>query len=253
MDERNTVGALARRLGISVRTLHHYDAIGLVVPSGRTDAGYRVYAPADVQRLANVLAYRACGLSLADIARLLDDDIDRAAHLRHQLDLLDERLTTLAAQREVLHRAWEAQQMGINLDPEQIVEIFGDDDPTQYADEARDRWGDTDAYRQSHARTSAYGPEEWRAAREEWEQVTAEFASCLASGEPATGERAAAAAESHRAQISRWYYDCSYDMQVGLAEMYVADPRFTATYDDRAPGLAQFVHDAIVANAINRA
>ena len=143
--------------------------------------------------------------------------------------------------------------MGIDLDPEQIIEIFGDDDPTQYADEARDRWGDTDAYRQSHARTSAYGPEEWRAAREEWEQVTAEFASCLASGEPATGERAAAAAESHRAQISRWYYDCSYDMQVGLAEMYVADPRFTATYDDRAPGLAQFVHDAIVANAINRA
>ena len=75
MDERNTVGALARRLGLSVRTLHHYDAIGLVVPSGRTDAGYRVYAPADVQRLANVLAYRACGLSLADIARLLDDEI----------------------------------------------------------------------------------------------------------------------------------------------------------------------------------
>lgn len=251
MDEGYPVGELARRLGVSVRTLHHYDAIGLVVPSHRTDAGYRAYSAADVERLSHVVAYRACGLSLGDIATLLDGDIaDRAEHLRHQLDLLDERLGALGEQREVLRRAWEAQQMGIDLDPSEIVEVFGSEDPTQYAEEVRDRWGDTDAYRQSRERTSRYRAEDWAAAQAEGEEVLAEFVACLVAGEPADGPRADAAARAHREQINRWYYACDVEMQVGLAEMYLADPRFTAYYDDRMPGLAQYVHDAIVASAL---
>lgn len=250
MDESYTVGELARRVGVSVRTLHHYDAIGLLTPSHRTSGGYREYATGDIERLSHILAYRACGLSLPDIAALLDArGTDRAEHLRRQLDLLDERMTALAEQREVLRRAWEAHEMGIELDPQEIIEVFGDDDPRQYAEEARERWGDTDAYRESQKRTSRYTKKDWLAAQADAQRVLDEFVACHATGEPADGERARAAAEEHRAQISRWYYACSYDVQVGLAEMYVADPRFTAYYDDRTPGLAQYVHDAIVANA----
>ena len=253
MDESYSVGELAQEAGVSVRTLHHYDAIGLLVPSRRSDAGYREYGPDDVVRLAHIVAYRACGMALPDIGGVLDaDGADRGEHLRRQLELLDQRMTDLADKRAVLRRALEAHEMGINLDPAEILEVFGDHDPTQHAQEARERWGETEAYAESTRRAATYTKEDWLAAQDEAEAVLVELAGCLAAGEPTDGDRAAAAAEAHRAQISRWYYDCGYDMQVALAEMYLSDPRFTAYYDDRAPGLAQYVHDAIVANAVAR-
>lgn len=142
--------------------------------------------------------------------------------------------------------------MGISLDPEEMLEVFGEHDPTQYAGEVEERWGDTDAYRESHRRTSSYSKEDWQRLGAESEEIEAELAACLLAGEPSDGERATAAAERHRLHIDRWFYPCSHEMQVGLADMYVADPRFTAHYDDRAPGLAAYVRDAILANAVNR-
>ena len=250
-DPEYTVSDLARISGVTVRTLHHYDAIGLLEPSGRTQAGYRLYSSADATRLGRILVYRACGLPLADIATALDED-DPVGHLRRQLALLDARRDDLDRQRETLRRALEARIMGISLDPEEMLEVFGEHDPTQHATEAEERWGDTDAYRESHRRTSSYTKEDWQRLGAESEEIEAELAACLLDGEPSDGPRAMAAAERHRLHIDRWFYPCSYDMQVGLAEMYVADPRFTAHYDDRAPGLAAYVHDAILANAVDR-
>ena len=248
---RYTVSDLARMSGVTARTLHHYDSIGLLVPSGRTDAGYRHYSTADADRLGQILAYRACGLGLAEIASILQEDgLGRADHLRRQLELLDDRIARMDTQRATLRRAWEAQQMGINLDPEEILEVFGDTDPAQYAQEVQERWGDTEPYLESHRRTSAYGKDDWTRMRAEADAIEGELAACLASGAPSDGDRAAAAAERHRLHIDTWFYPCSHEMQVALAEMYVADPRFTAHYDDRRPGLAAYVHDAILANAL---
>lgn len=249
MEELRTVGELARLAGVSVRTLHHYDAIGLLSPSGRTAAGYRAYSRAEVERLADILGYRGCGLSLADIAAVLDDG-DRAAHLRRQRDLLDERIEMLNRQRAALERALEEDRMGSENSMAALFEVFGDDDPRQYADEAAARWGQTDAYRESERRTADYGVAEWTQAQAAGESVVAAFLGCLADGVPADSARAMHAAEEHRAQICHWYYPCSYDLHVELAQMYLADDRFTAYYDRHAPGLAQYVHDAILANAI---
>ena len=83
----------------------------------------------------------------------------------------------------------------------------------------------------------------------EADAITARLAGALAAGEPADGSEAMAAAEQHRLHLQRWFYDCSPQFHLGLAPMYVADPRFTATYENVAPGLAQYVHDAILANA----
>jgi MerR family transcriptional regulator, thiopeptide resistance regulator len=254
MDEPTTysVGDLARLSGVTVRTLHHYDQVGLLVPSARSAAGYREYSADDAGRLGQILAYRACGLELAEIAVVLAaDGIDRSEHLRRLLALLDERMAVLTEQRRVLAMTLEASEMGINLDPEDMLEVFGDHDPTKHADEARERWGDTDAYRESHRRTSSYTKGDWLRLREEGDAVETEFAACLTAGEPASGARAKAAAEAHRQHIDTWFYPCSYDMQVGLADMYVADPRFRAHYDDIADGLADYVHEAIVANALD--
>jgi DNA-binding transcriptional MerR regulator len=248
-----TVSDLARMSGVTVRALHHYDEIGLLVPSDRTAAGYRTYSRADAERLGHVLAYRACGVPLADIRALLDGDgLDRAGHLRRQLDLLQGRAADLDRQLQALRRAWEAATMGINLDPDEILEVFGEHDPTQYAAETEERWGSTDAYTESHRRTSGYTKADWLRLGAESEAIEEELAACLREGCPSDGERARAAAERHRAHIDTWFYPCSHDMQVGLADMYVADERFAAHYDAREPGLAEYVRDAIYANALRQ-
>jgi DNA-binding transcriptional MerR regulator len=245
-----TVSDLARLSGVTVRTLHHYDAIGLLAPSGRTAAGYRLYSTADAHRLGRILAYRACGLTLADVASVIDED-DPIGHLRRQLELLEARRAELDTQRETLRRALEARLMGINLDPNEMLEVFGEHDPTQYAQEAQERWGDTDAFRESHRRTSSYTKEDWQRLGAESEAIEAELADCLRAGEPSDGGRAKGAAERHRAHIDAWFYPCSHEMQARLAEMYVQDPRFRAHYDDIEAGLAEYVRDAIDANALD--
>lgn len=139
--------------------------------------------------------------------------------------------------------------MEIGLTAQELLEVFGEQDPTQYSDEAEQRWGDTDAWRQSNARTARYGKDEWRQIKAEGEAVNARLAALLAAGEPADGAEAMAAAQAHRQHIERWFYDLTPEFHVGLGEMYDADPRFTATYEDIAPGLARYLRDAIVANA----
>ncbi|MEY2634073.1 MAG: HTH-type transcriptional activator TipA [Actinomycetota bacterium] len=141
--------------------------------------------------------------------------------------------------------------MAINLSPEEITSVFGDHDPTQHQAEAAERWGSTDAYKQSEQRTSQYSKDDWQQAQKEAEAVVNQFIVAMNAGLPASSPEAKAAAEAHRLNISTWYYDCSHEMQTNLAEMYLADPRFTAYYDSRHEGLAQYVHDAIFANALD--
>jgi DNA-binding transcriptional MerR regulator len=253
MDGNRSIGDVARLSGVTVRALHYYDSIGLLAPSARSPAGYREYSEADVERLQQIVAYRACGLSLTDVADVLETTgIARAEHLSRQIAMLDDRMAELVRQRTTLATALEAQQMGITLDPQEYFEVFGRSDPSQHAEEVEQRWGDTDAHRESTRRTSAYTKDDWLAAKAEQEAVAAELAACLAAGLPADGERAMDAAEAHRQHISNWYYECTYEIHVGLADMYVGDPRFTANYDDRLPGLAAYVQAAIYANALRQ-
>ena len=242
-----TVGDVARLAGVTVRTLHHYDRIGLVSPSGRTPAGYRLYGGEDLDRLHAVLAYRELGFALDDVAALLDGGAEPLAHLRRQHGLVRSRIEQLQRLLRGLEKEMEAHMSGMRLTPEEKFEVFGDHDPDEHADEARDRWGDTDAYRQSAQRTASYSKDDWLRMKAEAESVTQRFADLHAAGAPADGPDAASAVRAHREHISRWFYDCSPEMQRGLAEMYVADDRFRRNYDDRAPGLAQYVHDAVVA------
>jgi hypothetical protein len=127
--------------------------------------------------------------------------------------------------------------------------MFKDFDPTEYEDEARQRWGHTDAYQESSRRAAAYGDAEWAEIRAEAEQQVTDFAALMTAGEPAAGEQARTVAERHRQHITRWFYPVSLQMHRNLAEMYVADPRFAASYDRVAPGLAAYVRAAILANA----
>jgi len=244
------VGDVARLSHVSVRTLHHYDAIGLLTPSARSPAGYRLYSGADLRRLQQILFYRELGFALEEIAEILADPAAGTDdHLRRQHRLLRERRARDTALLGAIEREMEARKMGMSLTPEEQFEIFGTDKLAEYAEEAEQRWGDTEAWKQSQRRTAAYTKEDWIAIKAEADASIAGFAEAIRAGEPANGTVAMDLAEAHRQHITRWFYDCGYDMHRGLAELYVSDPRYIAEYDKIEPGFSGYVHDAMLANA----
>lgn len=251
VEEHLTVGRLAELAGVTVRTLHHYDEIGLVCPSARTAAGYRAYSAADVERLRQVLLYRRLGFGLREVAELIGDpDTDAVAHLRRQRALLLEQRDHVDDMVAAIDKELEARAMGINLTPEEQLEVFGTDKAGgEWADEAEQRWGGTGPYEESRRRTATYTKGDWTRIKAETDENIAAFAALLRAGAAADGPDAMDQAERHRQHISRYFYDCGYAMHRGLAGMYLADERFTANYDSVEPGLAQYVHDAIHANA----
>jgi MerR family transcriptional regulator, thiopeptide resistance regulator len=248
------VSQVAALAGVTVRTLHHYDRIGLLVPGERTSAGYRRYTDADLERLQQIRYYRELGFALEEIAAILDEpDTDPAAHFRRQHRMLLERIKKLEEMVTAIEFAMEAQKVGIKLTPQERFEVFGDFDPDEYAEEAQERWGGTDAYAESIRRTNAYGKEDWARIKAENEDWGRRLEAVLDAGLPAESPEAMELAEEHRQSISRWFYECSYEIHTGLADMYVADERFRSFYENIRPGLAQYLHDAIHANAITRA
>jgi DNA-binding transcriptional MerR regulator len=247
------VGEVAALAGVTVRTLHHYDRIGLLSPSGRTSSGYRQYGPSDLDRLHQVLLYRELGFPLEEVATLLDDpSADPEAHLRRQHRLLRDRLERTSAMVAAVEKEMEARQMGISLTPEERFELFGGGFTEEYEAEAEQRWGETEAWAQSQRRTAAMSKEDWLRVKAEGDDVERRFAAALGSGVPADSAAVMDLAEEHRQQINRNFYDCPPEMHAGLGRMYVEDERFTAHYEQIAPGLAQYVSTAVRANAARR-
>ncbi|MGU3502685.1 MerR family transcriptional regulator [Mycobacterium sp. C31M] len=248
MDER-TVGRVAALTGLSVRTLHHYDHIGLVVPSVRTPAGYRGYTDADVERLHLVLVYRAAGLALDEIRVLLDDpEADELSRLQRQRALLLERADDLQRTIKAVEELMAAHRSGIQLTAEEQVEIFGTTAfGEEYAIEAQQRWGDTEAWRLSQQRAAQLTKQDWIDLKAEGDALLADLAAAKRAGVQAGSPEADALAARHRASIER-FYECGGEMHRGLVQMYLADARFTAYYDAVEPGLAQFVHEVVIAS-----
>jgi MerR family transcriptional regulator, thiopeptide resistance regulator len=248
-----TVGKVAALAGVTVRTLHHYDEIGLLSPSDRSSTGYRRYDDTDLERLQQIMYYRELGFSLEEIATILDDPAaDARSHLLRQHELLTERIAKLQKMVNAIEFAMEASKVGINLTPEERFEVFGDFNPDDYTEEVEQRWGGTDAYKESARRVARYTKADWQRIKEQSEDWGRRIAAVMESGAAADSPQAKELAEEHRQHISQWYYECSYEIQKGLAEMYLADERFMATYEAIKPGLTRFLHDAILANAGNR-
>lgn len=244
-----TVGQVAAVAGLTVRTLHHWERVGLLVPAGRSAAGYRVYDDDDLARLQRVLAYRELGFALDDIGALLREDADVAGELRRQADLLRDQGARLLAMAAAIDRNMEARRMGIELEPHELLEVFGEHDPTQHAAEAEQRWGDSDAYRQSQHRTRGYSKADWLRYKAELDDLEARMATAMRAGVLPSSATAMDLAEQHRRGIHTWFYDCPHELHQGLGRMYVDDARFAAHFDDRAPGLARWLHEAIEAAA----
>lgn len=245
-----SVGRVAKLAGVTVRTLHHYDALGLLSPGGRSAAGYRLYGEEDLKRLQRILYYRELGFTLKEIATILDDPkTPEMVHLERQRRLLQGRMERLSAMVAAIDREMEAREMDIRLTPEERLEVFGDFRPEEYEEEARRRWGETEAYRQSQRRVSGYTKDDWLEIKAEQERVNSALSALLVSGIPPGSGEAMDAAEEHRLHISRRFYDCNHELHQGLTQMYVSDERFRDYYEAFSPGLAEFIRDAARANA----
>ena len=244
-----SVGQVAEMFGVTVRTLHHYDEIGLLVPSERSRAGYRLYTDADLIRLQQIVVYRRLEFPLEQIATLLAEEADVVGHLHRQREAVMTRLDEMRDLVVAIDKALEREMSDQPATTEDLKELFGDGFKDEYQQEAQERWGDTDAWKESARRTKGYTKADWAQIKAEGEASGAALAAALRPGAPATSEAAMGAAEAHRQHIDRWFYPCSFAMHRGLADMYISDARFTKTYEDLAQGLAQYVRDAIHANA----
>ncbi|MEU5160085.1 MerR family transcriptional regulator [Streptomyces sp. NPDC020875] len=244
-----TVGRVAARLGVTVRALHHWDRIGLAPPSLRTAAGYRLYTPADLERLHRIVIYRELGLDLDRIRTVLDESAaDLPGALRAQRARVTERIDRLRRLGADLDRMIDAHEHGPLLTPEQQTEVFGPDwDPDRTA-EARRQYGDTAQWAQYAERSAARGPAEWRAVTEAAERFDRALGEAMDAGAVPGGPEANRLVERHREVFSA-YFPLSREMQVCLARRYESDPGFAAHYDGVRPGLAAWFRRIVDASA----
>ncbi|MFI1131500.1 MerR family transcriptional regulator [Streptomyces althioticus] len=253
-----SVGQVAAFAGVTVRTLHHYDKAGLLSPSDRSRAGYRLYGEADLVRLQQILFYRELGFPLDEIASLLEDPQANALErLQDRLRRLNEEIARLRRLAEVAERAIEVQRTGVPLTPEERFEVFGDVAfDLSYATEAELKWAHSDGQREAMARADAHTKEDWRRLMGEAAAWRAELLAAFDEGEPSRGGRATDLAEEHRLHIARWFTSCPPDMHRRIADDFVADPRAFALVvppSQQRPGLAAYLCKAVHANAARHA
>ncbi|MFJ9600838.1 MerR family transcriptional regulator [Streptomyces althioticus] len=253
-----SVGQVAAFAGVTVRTLHHYDKAGLLSPSDRSRAGYRLYGEADLVRLQQILFYRELGFPLDEIASLLEDPQANALErLQDRLRRLNEEIARLRRLAEVAERAIEVQRTGVPLTPEERFEVFGDVAfDLSYATEAELKWAHSDGQREAMARADAHTKEDWRRLMGEAAAWRAELLAAFDEGEPSCGGRAMDLAEEHRLHIARWFTSCPPDMHRRIADDFVADPRAFALVvppSQQRPGLAAYLCKAVHANAARHA
>jgi len=249
MNEKPTYRTkeLADLAKVTVRTLHHYDRLGLLVPAQRSEAGYRLYIDQDLLRLQQILIYRELGLPLEQIRGILDDpgfDLRRA--LVRQRERLDEQAHRTGAMIRSIDAALARLEGDDTMETKDIFDGFGAE---RHEPEVRERWGGTAAYRESARRTASYTDGDKRRIKAENDDLMRRFATCLTAGEASDSDAAMDLAEAYRLHFDRWYYPCSRFMHARLADMYTADARFAESFENHAEGLAAFVAEAIRANA----
>lgn len=234
-----TVKEVSRIAGVSVRTLHHYDAIGLLKPARVTDAGYRLYDDAALGRLQNILLFRELRFSLKEIKDILDSpDFDPAAALEQQIRLLELQYRHIG---DLIAFARALQQKGASI---MDFKPFDTREMEQYKAEAKARWGGSEAYREC-ARKEAAGADFAQSGRELME-LLAGFGALrqLPPDAPAVQEKAAGL----QAFLTEHYYTCTREILCGLGQMYTEDERFRRNIDQAGgEGTAAFIRRAIEA------
>ena len=224
--------------GVSVRTLHYYDEIGLLQPAHVDRAtGYRYYDEASLLRMQEILFYRELDFSLKSIGKILSSpNYDKTKALGEQKQLL-----RLKKQRlERLISAIDQAMKGEN-----VMKAFDNTEFETYKAEAQQRWGNTDAYREHAEKTKGYSKDKFSALAADMDLIFGEFALCMKNGAAPEDREAQELVKKLQDHITDNYYTCTNPILSGLGQMYVADERFQNNIDRHGDGTAEFVSQAI--------
>lgn len=239
---RYSISEAAKLVGVSVRTLRYYDAIGLLKPSEVTPAGYRFYNDSAMAALQQILFYRELDVPLETIGRILSaPHNDRIETLKKHRALLCMRRARL----DDMLRLVDETIGGMDMTQERPRPTAADWDAVkqQYAAEAAERWGGTEAFAESLQKHKEDTPARQAQMQAEMEEIFRVFSACR----DAAGAEGQALAKRWQAHITQYHYHCSNEILAGLGQMYVDDPRFRENLDAYGAGTAQKMHDAIAA------
>lgn len=234
-----TVSQASKITGVSIRTLRYYDDIGLLVPSGRTDSGYRYYDEAALEKLRQILLFRELDFPLEEIRRIIGSPVyDRQKALDRQIELL-----TLKKDRleKIIKLARRMRQGGMdNMD----FSAFNSDKIRDYEQRAREQWGGTEAYREYEKKAAGRKPDKNAALAEEMMSIFARFGE-IKNTDPASDD-AQALVIALKAFITENYYECTNVILASLGEMYAMGGEFTDNIDSvGGEGTAIFAKRAI--------
>lgn len=244
-----TVGQAAARLGVTIRTLRHWDEIALARPSSRSGAGYRLYAESDLERLRRIVVYRELGLGLEAIRSVLDDPgAATIAALRAQQTQLAERIRHLKELGDGLGRMIDAHEHGLLLTAEEQTATFGPGWNPTWPAEARRRYGDTVEWQQYAERSASRTAADWRNVVDATSAFDQALADAFDHGTAPGSPEADTLVERHRDVFSA-YFPLTRPMQVLLGRMYESDPSYAAHYNGIRAGLATWLRRIIDASA----
>lgn len=239
---------VADYVGVSVRTLHHYDRAGLLKPGSVTASGYRLYTESELEKLQQIMFFRELGFGLRQIKEILDSPgFDRMQALAAQKKLLLEKKKRLEAIISLVEQTLDAVKGGIAMNKKNMFQAFDmseiEKHQKQYAEETRQKYGHTEAYRESQKKAAAYKKEDWAAISARGNEIYQELAGLmvLVPADPQVQK----AIGAWRQYITDSFYNCTPEIFRGLGDLYIQDERFTASIDKAKPGLARFMSEAM--------
>ncbi len=238
---------VAELAGVSVRTLHHYDEIGLLKPQIAAN-GYRQYSDEDFAKLQQILFFKELGFPLEEIKQIImHPSFDRTQALVKHKQMLELKMSRLEKIIRSVDETLQSVQGGVKMSKKKMFEPFDmkkiEEHQKQYEAETKEKYGDSDAYKESARRTKNYTEDDWRRMHEQNEVIYGNLVAAMPKG-PASDEAQVAIAAHHQS-ITDNFYNCTVEIYRGLADMYIADPRFTANIDKSQEGLAAFMSEAM--------
>lgn len=239
-----TVGEVAQELNLTVRTLHYWESLGLVEPQWRSWANYRLYSAHEIERLQQVMIYRATGMKLAEIKALLEGEQESLEHLRRQRARLEQQRAGVEAMLQAVETLLEKHMNKEELNLQQIGEILGDANFAEHQQEAEQRYGDSQDWQVSQQRTAKWTAQDWEANKQRFAAIDARLAQAAREAIPTDSPEAAALVVAHREVLSE-FFPVTPAKHYLISRGYIADPRFRSYYEQQQPGLAQWLADAI--------
>ena len=240
-----TVHQLAKLAGVSVRTLHYYDEVGLLKPAYTNANGYRYYEEKQLVLLQQILFFRELDFSLEKIKEIMQSsDFTMLVAFTDQEKLLKLKKKRIEKLLHTIEKTIKSFKGGEPMNTDDTFSAFNDPTYQQYKEEVQEKWGQTDAYKQSMKRVGKMSKADLEKVKQEGEDIANTIADLLKRAYMHTSSEV-------QQQIERFYkhlqafYDPSYELFKGLGQMYVDDPRFTKYYEKRAKGLAAFMRDAM--------